>query len=362
MEQQFTFYDILFLTLYGGVTFTAMVACCYLLLRRANAFAPEITSPVRLRRWTAFFFAAIAISHVWWILSCPGYPIDPYSLEAIICTGLDMVVLLGTILCIMLVMLQDRRRPLWLAGIAVVLALADLLLISIAGPEASTIHLVLFFLLLIYIAIIMGHAVKQYGRWLRDNYADLEHKEVWQSIVVLALFMLSSVIYTVLNKNFVWEIIIQVYALAMIFFLLWRVETLQTLEELTADPSDAPTPVFAKIELLLKRHCVDTQLYLQQDVSITQLAQLIGTNRTYLSKYFARQGMTYNTYINGLRIDYFVLLYQKATADHRIFTVRDLAFESGFRSYSTFSSAFKQFKGMTITVWMRDYTEWRIIH
>ena len=31
----------------------------------------------------------------------------------------------------------------------------------------------------------MVRALRQYGRWLRDNYADLEHKEVWQSFVVL---------------------------------------------------------------------------------------------------------------------------------------------------------------------------------
>ena len=26
-------------------------------------------------------------------------------------------------------------------------------------------------------------AIRTYGHWLRDNYADLEHKEVWQSFV-----------------------------------------------------------------------------------------------------------------------------------------------------------------------------------
>ncbi len=29
-------------------------------------------------------------------------------------------------------------------------------------------------------------ALIQYGRWLRENYADLEHKEVWQSLLFLA--------------------------------------------------------------------------------------------------------------------------------------------------------------------------------
>ena len=44
--------DIIFVFFYGGVTALALIASCYLWFRRANAIAPEITSPVRLRRWT----------------------------------------------------------------------------------------------------------------------------------------------------------------------------------------------------------------------------------------------------------------------------------------------------------------------
>ena len=36
----------------------------------------------------------------------------------------------------------------------------------------------------------MVRALRLYGRWLRDNYADLEHKEVWQSFIVLAILLI----------------------------------------------------------------------------------------------------------------------------------------------------------------------------
>ena len=67
---------ILLFMLYGVGTATAAGACLYLLLRRANAIAPEVTSPVRLRRWTAAFFAVLAIGHLWYLpaavwQSCP---------------------------------------------------------------------------------------------------------------------------------------------------------------------------------------------------------------------------------------------------------------------------------------------------
>ena len=50
--------DTLYIMLYAVVITIAMLASCYLLFRRDNAIAPNVTPPVRLRRWTAAFFAA----------------------------------------------------------------------------------------------------------------------------------------------------------------------------------------------------------------------------------------------------------------------------------------------------------------
>ena len=79
---------------------------------------------------------------------------------------------------------------------------------------------------------------------------------------------------------------------------------------------------------------------------------MIGTNRTYLSNYFSLQGITYNTYINALRIQHFVTLCQKKAAANETITLRELVRDSGFRSYNTFNTAFKQNMGTTVTVWL----------
>ena len=50
--------DVFFLMFYASVAMLSLMACCYLLFRRANAIAPDVTPSVRLRRWTAAFFAA----------------------------------------------------------------------------------------------------------------------------------------------------------------------------------------------------------------------------------------------------------------------------------------------------------------
>jgi hypothetical protein len=55
--------DTLYIMLYAVVTAMAMLASCYLLFRRGNAFAPDITPPVRLHRWTALIPTRIPLSH-----------------------------------------------------------------------------------------------------------------------------------------------------------------------------------------------------------------------------------------------------------------------------------------------------------
>ena len=215
----------------------------------------------------------------------------------------------------------------------------------------------------------MVRATKQYGRWLRDNYADLEHKEVWQSIVVLAVILLGFGIYTSEIGGPTNKYIVQVNNIFLICYLLWRVETLSDLSSsiqtdtiTTTNDAEEETDitennglsltVSTNIGLLLKRYCEEPQLYLQHDISAMQLAKLIGTNRSYLSKHFALQGITYNAYINGLRIQHFINLYHEAVATHQPITVQQLADKSGFHSYSTFNAAFKQSMGMTATEWM----------
>ncbi len=59
--------DHLYIIFYAAVTMMFLMASCYLLFRRGNAIAPNVTSSVRLRRWTGVFFAATALNHMWYM-------------------------------------------------------------------------------------------------------------------------------------------------------------------------------------------------------------------------------------------------------------------------------------------------------
>ena len=363
MEEQALLEDLSFVTLYGGVIMLNVVVALYLLLRRGNAIAPEVTSPVRLRRWSAAFMLYAALSHVLWLF----YAVDPSRFLYLMICGLDVLLLIPTIAGIMLSMLQDRRRPVWPVLVALIPAIAFLALVIIRNNEAFLEPIAIYVTFLYTLMIVFAFfAVRHYGRWLRDNYADLENKEIWQSTLILAVFLLFFVNYgkATVDSPFMLYLM-QIVNIILVGLLLWRSESLPLLTESpspTAESeevhiSSAKASVSSKIGQLLKKHCENKQLYLQNDLTLAQLAQTIGTNRYYLSQHFAQQGITYNAYINGLRVSHFMGLYREAVASPRVFTAQELAFESGFHSYSTFSAAFKQHTGKTVTAWMRDSAE-----
>lgn len=364
MDYQQLLQDVYFVMLCGGVTLLGVAAALFLLFRKANAIAPDVTSPVRLRRWAAAFLLAVALSHVWWMIAAKSIDSQEDRMSAywIVCF-LDVITMLPTMMGTLLAMLQDRRRPFWPVCVSLlpVFALSGIYFLRADMSVILPLRIYLLVLIVLFTLYIV-FAVRRYGRWLQDNYADLEHKEIRLSLLVLAVFLIFFVIYENSDTGLVVTYLLQVDVLVLIGLLLWRVETLQELNSGALpeeDPAEAErmaasTLIPANIGPLLEKKCEAAQLYLQHDLTLAQLAQTIGTNHSYLSRFFAQQGLTYNAYINGLRIRHFIRLYHEAVSERRIFTAQQLAYESGFHSYSTFAASFKQVTGQTVSAWMRD--------
>ena len=364
--------SLLFFILYGVTGAMPLFAALYLLFRRGNAFAPDVTPPVRLRRWAASFFAVAALGHVWWLLFFI-YSRDFHSASYVVVGVFDCVALLTTIAGTLLAMLQDRRRPVWPAFVAMI-PFVVLGVLQMLCPDGPFMNIAATYILSVYVlfSLYMVFAVRQYGRWLNDNYADLEDKKVWLFQVVSLFCLLLMMLYTLVDADTYLIYLLHVIELVLFALLLWRVETLPRLEtqakelstplsyregpgeSLDGQGEGSVTIDLAQIERLLNEHCVAPQLYLQHDLTLQQLAQAIGTNRYYLSLYFSRQGITYNTYINNLRINHFISRYQENATAQQPVGAQQLAQESGFRSYSTFGRAFMLRMGQSVTAWMRE--------
>ena len=400
---------MLFFALYGGTAATALLLCLYLLLSKVNVIAPGVTPPVSLRRWAAALFGVVAISDGYWLLAY-AYGFEEHSWLHALLAMLDGVGLLITLFGTMLSMLQDCRRPLWPFAAATV-PIVVLGVLQTARTDVDFMLPLVVYMLSLYtiFTVYMIITVRQYQRWLRDHYADLEHKEVWVSLTLLIVVLLLMINYGFAD-NYTSFVLVHLTDFALFAFLLWRVETLPTLDEalehedddllpeqdILPEPdflpglaqeanagqqgeaagqpladiqSEAPTKeiiapnsrrrkagddVLSRIGQLLEKECVGTQLYLKPDLTLSQLSAAVGVNRNYLGQYFASQGTTYYNYIHDLRIRHFMRLCREAVAAGRSFKAQQLALESGFRSYSTFALAFKQRTGKSVTAWVSD--------
>lgn len=94
----------------------------------------------------------------------------------------------------------------------------------------------------------------------------------------------------------------------------------------------------------LDNYLLESQAFLDTDITRESVALKIGTNRQYLIEAIKeKSGKTFNEYIYGYRIKYAYELI----VNHRNKTISEILQESGFHSRATFYNVFKEIYGMT---------------
>ena len=229
VEQISVEYTLCFM-FYGGTALMALIACIYLCLRRGNAFAADVTPPMQLRRWAAAFFALAFLSHVWWLLFYI-YSNNFNSVACLVVAVIDYLGLLVSIAGTLFAMLQDRKRPIWPMVVAMI-PYAVLLTMNVVFPDHHFLYIAIIYLMMVFVlfSVYMVYAVRQYRHWLRDNYADLEHKEVWASHVLIIAILLLFTFGEVEGISLTISFLVQFLELPLFWFLLWRVETMPQLQ------------------------------------------------------------------------------------------------------------------------------------
>jgi AraC-like DNA-binding protein len=105
--------------------------------------------------------------------------------------------------------------------------------------------------------------------------------------------------------------------------------------------------------LMLKRHLEETKPYLNESLTLTELAKQLHMTRNQLSSLInSATGENFYAFINQYRVEEVKKLI--ANPKNSNFTILTLALEAGFSSKSAFQAVFKKFTGLTPTEYRKN--------
>jgi len=100
-------------------------------------------------------------------------------------------------------------------------------------------------------------------------------------------------------------------------------------------------------EILMQLNQFEKQhLYLENQISLSDVSKIVNTNSKYLSKIInSHKGKNFTTYINDLRIDYLIDRIQNDPV-YKKYTINAIALEGGFSNPQAFYRVFKKRTGL----------------
>ena len=217
------------------------------------------------------------------------------------------------------------------------------------------------FAIQVAVVIIRGfRRIRRFNKTVQQLYADTEDKEIEQIPTILILFIVTSVVSTVVNvigkQIFVDTIILGLPSLAfsaLIFALSWvgmhqnftiqdipeehekETETDNT-EATTVIPSNQSIMIYERLEAMMN----EQQTYLKNDLLLNDVAKMLGTNRTYLLQALNNCAqMTFKEYINRKRIAH----AEQLMAQNPQTPKTEIATLSGYNSMPSFYRNYGQY-------------------
>ncbi len=145
-------------------------------------------------------------------------------------------------------------------------------------------------------------------------------------------------------ENIIWMMLAVGIILAQYKTITQRLQRKRVVKEVVNESQEEKYMEIAeKVEGLLNAE----KLFVSHQLTVNEVARRIGTNNLYISKAInIKYGMNFNSYVNKLRLEYFINKYNEVGKDC---TIMSLAYDCGFNSKSAFNRAFKMQTNKTPT-------------
>lgn len=221
----------------------------------------------------------------------------------------------------------------------------------------------LCFAIQVIIIFILGFRnLRQYKRFIDNTYADTENKRLEKVQIILILFIVGVFLAFVSNIIGRWRFMDNALLLAIpsLFFsiLLFMIgyigsrtmfsisnvndkEFTPTSPNMSGNDNEQTVSSFTvRLEQLMNKQ----QLYLRHDLKISDVASVLGSNRTYIQRSIMElSGESFTKYINRKRIEHAIELQK----NHPEYNIETIATQSGYTHLCTFYRNYKIVTGKT---------------
>lgn len=219
-------------------------------------------------------------------------------------------------------------------------------------------------LMIVCIFFRLKKIVQNYTKMLKSELSDFEHFDLlWTKRTLLFLFVLG-LLYNVesfFQKEMFAESKVQLLLVSDTFYcitccaLLFIITRKLVNQQIYSKESinDPPHTYYVNsitenLDTLMR----EREYFLKKDLSLTSLAQSLGTNRQYISNYITKyKQSSFYEYVNAFRLEKAIETLHKENKKN--ISIEQLAYDCGFSNYSTFLRHFKRTLNTTPTKYIR---------
>lgn len=196
------------------------------------------------------------------------------------------------------------------------------------------------------------YAIHRYHLWLRDNYSYTENIDLrWLRAVlgamtlILVLWVVSTYVFTVELESVHLLVGLTMWMFATYCLTRHHAALCELEAEASEEGEDKAESDEASLSARVERLFREQRIYLTPTLRLADVAKMIGTNRTYMSRHFnAELGMTFFDYVNDYRLRHACELL--TTTDSPLYVIAE---QSGFNSLTTFRRQFQSKYGKSPT-------------
>ncbi len=318
-----------------------------------------------IKRKNRMHILLIAIMSFWGLIELKNLVLGVINLPALPFIKQSIFVIDGWLALASSFFLFELTRPGWFNfKRCIICTLSFILFTAIYFIWPSYTSFIIYWVFISIYAItsvcITYYSWSKYRAYIRNYYSyddSINLRWLYKATILMLCYLF---IWIIFNTFITWEWIYSIYylvSIALWSYTLKKTEKMINSENhIDIDDEDSKEETYnddfkdeyglgihlaAELERLMK----DEKLYLNPGLTINDVANAVGTNRTYLSQYFNNNLNTnFYEYINHHRIEY---AGKPLIHDEKQLTVEEVAQQSGFNSTSTFRRAFIKNTGMT---------------